>query len=89
MAATRQSKIARFRREQDPGTAELQCLIDGGVWGLEGSIGRAMMAAIRNGECILGPEPARDYWGGRIPAEHEVERGTPGSIEYALSAGDN
>ena len=69
--------------------AELQGLIDSGTWGLEGSIGRAMMAAITNGECILGPEPAWDYWGSRIPAHHEVQPGTLGSIEYALSVGDN
>jgi hypothetical protein len=63
--------------------AMLQDLIDRGIWGLEGSMGRAMMAAIEDGRCTLGPAPARDYWGNYIPSRTEVEPGTKGSVEYA------
>lgn len=68
--------------------ASLQDMIDSGTWGLEGSAGRAMMRAIESGECILGPAPARDYYGNRIPAEYEVEDGTKGSLQYALARGE-
>ena len=61
----------------------LQGLINSGTWGLEGSVGRAMMDAIDNGEAILGKEPARTYWGNRIPSRYEVQDGTPGSLSYA------
>jgi hypothetical protein len=68
----------------DPdGTAALQALIDSGTWGLEGSVGRAMMDAIEDGRCTLGPAPARDYWGNYIPSRTEVKPGTKGSVEYA------
>jgi hypothetical protein len=60
----------------------LQTLINGGVWGLQGHTGRAMMDAVEAGVCALGPEPAHDYWGNRIPSRFEVEPGTTGSPEY-------
>jgi len=63
---------------------DLQGLIDSGMaWRLEGSVGRAAMDAIENGECILGEVGHRDYWGNYIPSRHEVEPGTKGSLEYA------
>ena len=65
---------------------DLQGLIDSGMaWRLEGSVGRAAMDAIENGDCILGEVGHRDYWGNYIPSRHEVEPGTKGSIEYALA----
>lgn len=63
----------------------LQSLIDRGTWGLEGSMGRAMMQAIESGACMLGPEPARDYWGNRIPSRYEVQTGTKGSAAYCVT----
>jgi hypothetical protein len=61
-----------------------QELIDSGqAWRLEGSIGRQCMAAIEAGVCTLGPIGHRDYYGNYVPAIHEVEAGTLGSIEYA------
>jgi hypothetical protein len=68
----------------DPAATDLQNLIDSGMWSMEGHMGRAMMLAITNGECILGPSPAFDYWGNYIPSRYEVEPGTKGSVEYAL-----
>lgn len=60
----------------------LQLLINSGNWSFEGSVGRAMMRAIEAGHCALGQEPARDYWGNRIPSRSEVQPGTKGSIEF-------
>ena len=40
------------------------------------------MDAIESGRCVLGPTPARDYWGNRIPSRTEVQEGTKGSIEF-------
>ncbi len=81
--AAEQAAIDAFKAEQDEEAASLQTLIDQGVWSLEGSMGRAMMRAIEDGRCILGPAPAHDYWGNRIPAEYEVQDGTKGSLQYA------
>jgi len=68
---------------EDGEDAALQAMIDAGCWSLQGSMGRAMMAAIEDGRCILGPNGARDYWGNYIPSRTEVEPGTKGSVEYA------
>ena len=62
----------------------LQELIDSGMaWRLEGSVGRAAMRAIEDGECVLGEVGHKDYWGNYVPSRYEVEAGTKGSLEYA------
>lgn len=64
---------------------ELQQLINtGDAWRLEGSIGRAAMGAITAGECMLGEEGHRDYWGNYVPSRYEVEEGTKGSESYCV-----
>lgn len=60
----------------------LQSAINSGQWGLQGSYGRSMMDAIKDGRCALGRNPARDYWGNAIPSRDMVQEGTPGSVEY-------
>lgn len=60
----------------------VQRVINRGMWGLEGSAGRRMMAFIEAGMCMLGKEGARDYWGNYIPSRHEVKEGTKGSRQY-------
>ena len=63
----------------------LQELIDSGMaWRLEGSVGRAAMRAIEDGECVLGEVGHTDYWGNYVPSRYEVQAGTKGSMEYAL-----
>lgn len=62
--------------------ASLQRAIDSGMWSLQGSYGRTMMAAIEEGRCMLGQKPARDYYGNRIPSRDEVKAGTMGSYEF-------
>jgi len=61
-----------------------QHLIDtGDAWRLEGHVGRTAMGLIEAGQCVLGEEGHRDYWGNYVPSRHEVKPGTKGSIEYA------
>ena len=59
-----------------------QAMINAQAWGLEGSTGRAMMDAIKQGACLLGLEGCRDYWGNYIPSRHEVKQGTKGSFDF-------
>jgi hypothetical protein len=70
--ASRQAKVESLQRA-----------ISNGMWGLQGSYGRAMMDAIESGECVLGPRPARDYYGNHIPSRSQVKSGTLGSIAFA------
>lgn len=58
----------------------------GSAWSFQGSYGRTMMAAIESGYCMLGKNPARDYYGNRIPSRDEVKRGTKGSRAYVRQA---
>lgn len=63
--------------------AEMQELINSGMaWRLEGAVGRDAMNLIENGECMLGEEGHRDFWGNYVPSRHEVEAGTKGSPEF-------
>jgi hypothetical protein len=62
----------------------LQALIDSGLaWTLEGSVGRACMACIEAGDCLLGEVSTVGYYGQRIPSRYDVEPGSLGSVEYA------
>lgn len=64
--------------------AAYQRIIDSGeAWLLEGHVGRTAMSLIESGDCILGEEGHRDYWGAYVPSRHEVKPGTIGSVEYA------
>ena len=51
---------------------------------LQGSYGRAMMDAIKGGQCLLGRERCRDYWGNAIPGRDDVKPGTAGSYDFVL-----
>jgi len=64
----------------------VQRAINAGHWSMEGSYGRAMMAAINSGHCLLGPNAARDYWGNAIPSRDDVKEGTKGSISFVEAA---
>ena len=64
--------------------ASLQRAINGGMWSLQGSYGRAMMQAISDGWCLLGNQSFNDYYGNRIPSRTEVKAGTKGSPEFVL-----
>lgn len=60
---------------------------DGSAWKMEGSTGRAAMAMLESGECILGTEAHYDAYGNRVPSRTEVKSGTKGSVEYAENMG--
>lgn len=62
----------------------LQRAINSGMWSLQGSYGRSMMAAIERGECMLGRHGARDYWGNYIPARDEIREGSKGSRQFVV-----
>ena len=62
--------------------AAIQRIINAGQWGLQGSFGRTMMDAIEAGACMLGKNPARDYYGNFIPSRDMVKDGTKGSYSY-------
>ena len=69
---------------EEDGIEALQVLVNtGSAWRMEGSVGRAAMAAIESGHVVLGTEGHRDYWGNYVPSRFEVEPGTKGSVEYA------
>jgi len=62
----------------------LQNLIDNGEgWQTESELGRAIMAALEDGTCVLGPVAHRDYHNNVVPARSDVEPGAKGSLAYA------
>ena len=62
--------------------ASIQRAINSGSWSMPGSYGRAMMDAIEGGQCMLGPNQARDYYGNFIPSRDMVKAGTKGSKDF-------
>lgn len=60
----------------------IQRAINSGLWGMQGSYGRAMMEAIKEGYCLLGRNDTHDYWGNHIPSRDQVQAGTKGSFDY-------
>ena len=61
----------------------MQELINSGMaWRLEGSVGRAAMAMIESGHCMLGETSHTDFWGNYVPSRTDVKAGTKGSPEY-------
>lgn len=62
----------------------LQRAVNSGMWGLQGSYGRAMMAAIERGDVMLGVNESRDYYGSHIPSRTQVQEGTKGSRQYVV-----
>jgi hypothetical protein len=52
------------------------------AWKMQGSMGRAMMAAIKAGRCMLGRHSCADYYGNRIPGRDEVAPGTKGHRSF-------
>jgi hypothetical protein len=62
----------------------LQNLIDNGEgWQSESDLGRAIVTALEDGTCVLGPVARRDYHGNVVPARRDVAAGAKGSLEYA------
>lgn len=72
--------------EEDYYLALQRAINSGSAWSFQGSYGRAMMEAIRAGECMLGKSPARDYYGNFIPSRDMVQEGTKGSRQFVVDA---
>lgn len=65
-------------------TAFIQNLIDNGEgWQSEGSLSAAVVRALEDGTCVLGPVAHRDYHNNIVPARADVAPGAKGSLEYA------
>jgi hypothetical protein len=62
----------------------IQAAINGGAWALQGSYGRAMIDAIKGGQCLLGRAACRDYWGNTIPGRDDVKAGSVGSYDFVV-----
>ncbi len=64
--------------------AFLQHLIDTGEgWASESAVGQAIVRALDDGTCVLGPAARRDYHGRVVPARSDVPAGEKGSLAYA------
>ena len=64
--------------------AFLQNLIDNGEgWASEGALGQAVVKALEDGTCVLGPTAHHDYHGRVVPARGDVAAGAKGSLAYA------
>jgi hypothetical protein len=64
--------------------AFMQHLIDNGEgWKVQSDLARAIMLALEDGTCVLGPVAHRDYNNHVVPARTEVEPGAKGSLAYA------
>ena len=60
---------------------DLQQLINTGeVWKFEGSYGRAAMAALEDGACMLPKKRHRDYYGQIVPARTDLKAGAKGTF---------
>lgn len=64
---------------------DMQVTINGGSgWRMQGSMGRAMMAAIESGQNMLGKTDTHDYYGNHIPSREQVKAGTKGSYDFVV-----
>lgn len=62
-----------------------EAIIDGSIWKFEGTMGRMAMDHLKSGMCYLGDTTTSDFYGNRIPAIHEVQEGTTGSLQNAIN----
>jgi hypothetical protein len=64
--------------------AFLQNLIDNGEgWKVQSDLARAIMLALEDGTCVLGPVAHHDYNNKVVPARSDVADGAKGSLTYA------
>ena len=68
-------------------SADMQALVNSGMaWRLEGSVGRACMAALKAGYIMCGTEAKRDYWGNVVPSRYDLQAGTFGTFDFVAEA---
>ena len=68
------------------GLKQMQDLINSGdAWKMEGSYGRAAMANLESGACMLPTESHRDYWGNTVPSRDMLQDGTKGTLGKSIN----
>ena len=68
------------------GLKQMQDLINSGdAWKMEGSYGRAAMANLESGACMLPTESHVDYWGNMVPSRDMLQDGTKGTLENSIN----
>jgi hypothetical protein len=72
--------------DEDAYFEAIQRAINEGAWNFQGSYGRAMMAAIEAGDCLLGRSGFTDAYGNPIPSRADVQAGTKGSLAFVANA---
>lgn len=60
---------------------DMQEKINSGLcWKLEGSYGRAAMAMLESGACMLPETQHKDYYGNTVPSRNDLQEGTKGTL---------
>ena len=68
------------------GLKQMQDLINSGdAWKMEGSYGRAAMANLDSGACMLPTESHWDYWGNLVPSRDMLQDGTKGTLQNSIN----
>jgi len=68
------------------GLKQMQDLINSGdAWRLEGSYGRAAMANLESGACMLPTESHRDYYGNTVPSRDMLQDGSKGTLQNSIN----
>lgn len=68
------------------GLKQMQDLINSGdAWKMEGSYGRAAMANLESGACMLPTESHSDYWGNTVPSRDMLQDGTKGTLGNSIN----
>jgi len=69
--------------QKDYGVDGIQAQInDGSAWTLEGSVGRACVRSLENGETMLPKTGKRGAYNNYIPSRYDVKPGTKGSFKH-------
>ena len=77
-------RITKLQKEY--GCSDLQNQInDGSIWKFEGSAGRAAMAALDSGQCMLPKKFTVDYYGNKLPSRDVLQKGTKGTYQNAVN----
>ena len=72
--------------QKESGAWEMQEIINSGnAWKMEGSYGRAAMAMLESGECMLPKTAHKDYYGNFIPSRLMLEGNTKGTYLNSLN----
>jgi hypothetical protein len=63
------------------GMTQMQDYINNGMaWKLEGSVGRAAMAMLESGACMLPEKQHKNYYGNIVPSRNDLKEGTKGTL---------